>query len=99
MDTGVVIMTEKTFVTTGNIFADLGLENPEELLMRSDLLMEVMDFCKKSDFNKKHLSAILKITLKKAEYLLKGQLAEFNSDELRGYLSRLNMGKNWSEDG
>ena len=91
-------MTKKSHITTDNIFADLGLEDAEELKIRSELLMDLSDFAKSRDFNKKHLSAILKISVQKADALLNGKINKFTNIELMRYLLKLKIKMGWSKE-
>ncbi len=81
-------MKEKTFITTDNIFADLGLENPEELKARSDLMSEVVSIIRKSGLPQKEIAKILEITPPKVSALMTGKINDFSNDTLVNYLTR-----------
>ena len=80
---------EGFYVTEGNIFADLELENPEELLMRSQLLSEVSKLIKASKQSQKEIAKLLGITQPKVSMLVSGKLSAFSTDTLLHYLSLL----------
>jgi predicted XRE-type DNA-binding protein len=80
---------EEYHVTEGNIFADLGLEQSEELLARSKLLMRVADLIKKSKLTQKQIAEKLDITQPKVSMLVSGKLSAFSTDTLLHYLSLL----------
>jgi predicted XRE-type DNA-binding protein len=80
---------DKFFVTTDNIFADLGLENSEELLARSELLSEVSRLIKISKLSQKEIARVLDISQPKVSRLVSGKLSAFSSDTLFHYLRLL----------
>lgn len=80
---------EKLQITEDNIFADLGLENPEELLVRSELLSEVSRLIKASKLSQKEIAKILDISQPKVSMLVSGKLSAFSTDTLMRYLRLL----------
>lgn len=82
-------MKEKSFVTTDNIFADLGLKNPEELRARSDLMSEVVYIIQKSGLTQKEIAKILGISPPKVSSLMTGKISDFSNDTLVHYLTLL----------
>ena len=69
-------------VTEDNVFADLGLEHPEELLARSKLLQEVGSLIKASKLSQKEIAKKLGITQPKVSMLVSGRLSAFSTDTL-----------------
>lgn len=82
-------MNEKIDVTTGNIFADLELEDSEEMKTRSDLMSEVVNIIKKSDLPQKEIAVILEVSAPKVSALMSGKINEFSNDTLMHYLTLL----------
>lgn len=80
---------EKLFVTQDNIFEDLGLENSEELLARSELLSEVSRLIKASNLSQKEIAKVLDISQPKVSMLVSEKLSAFSSDTLFHYLRLL----------
>ena len=76
-------------VTSGNIFASLGLDQPEELLTKAKLLQEVSSLIKASKLSQKDVADRLGITQPKVSMLVSGQLSAFSTDTLLHYLSIL----------
>lgn len=76
-------------VTTDNIFADLGLDQPEELLARAKLLHEVETLIKASQLTQKEVAEKLGITQPKVSLLISGRLSAFSTDTLLHYLAIL----------
>lgn len=76
-------------VSSGNVFADLGLDQPEELLARSKLLDQVSSLIKKSGLTKAEVANKLGITQPKVSTLVRGRLTAFSTETLLHYLSIL----------
>jgi len=82
-------MKEKVFITTDNIFADLGLKNAEELMARSDLMSEVVSIIRNSGLSQKVIATILGISAPKVSALMTGKINDFSNDTLMNYLTLL----------
>ena len=82
-------MKEKAFVSTDNIFADLGLKNAEELKARSDLMSEVVNIIKNSALSQKEIAEVLGISAPKVSALMTGRINDFSNDTLVHYLTLL----------
>ena len=82
-------MKEKIFISTNNIFADLGLKNAEELKTRSDLMSEVVSIIRNSGLSQKEIAEILGITASKVSALMTGKINDFSNDTLVRYLTLL----------
>lgn len=76
-------------ITSGNIFSALGLEQPEELLARAQLLHEVGSLIKASKLSQQEVADKLGITQPKVSMLSSGQLSAFSTDTLLHYLAIL----------
>ncbi len=76
-------------VTTGNIFAALGCDQPDELLARAKLLDQVSALIKNSGLSQQDVAKKLGITQPKVSMLVTGRLSEFSTDTLLRYLSIL----------
>lgn len=82
-------MKEKMVLTTDNIFEDLGLADSEEMVIRSDLMSEVVSIIRKSALPNKEIAAILKISAPKVSALMNGKINDFSNDTLMNYLTLL----------
>lgn len=82
-------MKDKNSITTDNIFADLGLEDADEMATRSDLMSEVVNLIRKSDLTQKEIAAILGISPPKVSALMTGKINDFSNDTLVQYLTLL----------
>jgi len=75
--------------SSGNVFADLGLEQPDGLLARAKLLNDVSTLIKNSGLSQREVAARLGITQPKVSMLVSGQFSAFSADTLIHYLSIL----------
>ena len=76
-------------VTEDNVFADLGLDQPEELLARAELLNTVTTLIKSSKLSQNEVAGKLNITQPKVSLLVSGRLSAFSTETLMGYLTIL----------
>ncbi|HSX04372.1 MAG TPA: helix-turn-helix transcriptional regulator [Rhabdochlamydiaceae bacterium] len=73
----------------GNVFADLGLSNPEEALAKSQLAWEISKIIKKRRLTQAKVAKILKIDQPKVSLLLRGYLKSFSLERLFRFLNDL----------
>lgn len=76
-------------VGSGNIFADLGLEDADELLTRAKLGHSVRMILKDRGLNQKNISDLLKIDQSEVSKLMNGKYHLFSEGRLFGFLNRL----------
>ncbi|MBS0621087.1 MAG: XRE family transcriptional regulator [Verrucomicrobia bacterium] len=81
-------MTRKE-LTTDNIFDDLGLKDDQEMLLRSDLMSEVVHIIRKSGLPQKEIASMLHISQPKVSALMSGKIHDFSTDTLMHYLTLL----------
>jgi|CXWL01.1.fsa_nt_gi predicted XRE-type DNA-binding protein len=74
---------------SGNVFADLGRPDAEELQAKAMLTSEIARLLKKKGLIQSEAAALLHITQPKVSNLLRGKLSEFSTDTLRRYLNAL----------
>ena len=75
--------------TSGNIFADLGLQNPEEHLAKARLAMQIDLLIEKKGLNQKDAAKLLGIDQPKISALHKGKLSGFSLERLFRFLNIL----------
>ncbi len=75
--------------SSGNVFADLGFDNPEEVLAKSDLALLIYDIIKKRKLTQKKAAEILGIDQPKVSNIICGRLSGFTLDRLMKYLIAL----------
>ncbi|HSX04660.1 MAG TPA: helix-turn-helix transcriptional regulator [Rhabdochlamydiaceae bacterium] len=76
-------------ITEDNIFADLGLEDADEMVMRSDLMSEVVKIIRKSGLPQVEIAKILGVSAPKISALMTGKINDFSNDTLMSYLTML----------
>jgi len=81
-------ISEKTgvFVGSGNVFADLGLPNPEECQLKAYLIMEIENIIKDNGLTKTQAAKKLGLSQHDLSELLEGALADFSISQLVGHL-------------
>ena len=75
--------------SSGNVFADLGIENPEETLAKSELARQIAKLIKKKKLTQKRAAEILGIDQPKISALLRGRLRSFSLERLIRFLNEL----------
>ena len=82
-------MTEIFTRGSGNIFADLGFDNPEEMETKAKLVRQINAIIKKRKLTQKEAGAILGITQSRVSDLARGGLSGFSVDRLFRLLNKL----------
>ena len=75
--------------SSGNVFKDLGLPNPEERLAKSRLASMIYDIIKERGLTQKEATKILGITQSKVSTLRNGRLGGFSIERLLTFLRKL----------
>ena len=75
--------------SSGNVFADLGLSNPEEALAKSQLVWKIIKIIKRKKLTQAKVAKILKIDQPKVSLLLRGYLKSFSLERLFRFLNDL----------
>jgi predicted XRE-type DNA-binding protein len=74
---------------SGNVFADVGLPNPEERLAKADLAIRIAETIRARRLTQTRAAHILKIDQPKISRLLRGQLSGFSTERLMHFLTLL----------
>src|SRR5437899_1040800 len=74
---------------SGNVFADLGLPNPEERLAKAGLAFRIAEVIRARRLTQSGAARILKIDQPKISRLLRGQLSGFSTERLMQFLTLL----------
>jgi predicted XRE-type DNA-binding protein len=84
-------MTEEIKVkpSSGNIFADLGLANSDELLIKAELVRQISNLIDSKNLTQTEAAKILGIDQPKVSALLNGKLSGFSTDRLFRFLNAL----------
>jgi len=67
---------------SGNVFADIGLPNPEERLAKADLAIRIGEAIRGRRLTQTRAAHILRIDQPKISRLLRGQLSGFSTERL-----------------
>lgn len=73
-------------IGSGNVFADLGFANPEEMLAKAQLVSEIQRIIRKKKLTQTDAAEILGLTQPKLSILLQGQFKGYSTDRLIRFL-------------
>ena len=76
-------------IGSGNVFADLGLKDADELLTRAKLGHTVRMILEKRGLKQKEISELLKINQSEVSKLMNGKYHLFSEGRLFGFLNKL----------
>lgn len=74
---------------SGNVFADLGLEDGDELFARAKIGFHVYQILKDKQLAQREIAALLGIKQPEVSHLLNGHFSRFTTDKLLDFLKRL----------
>ena len=75
---------------SGNIFADLGLEDADELFARAQIGFCVFKILKEKKLKQREVAALLGIAQSDVSHLMNGHFSRFTTDKMLDFLKRLN---------
>jgi predicted XRE-type DNA-binding protein len=76
-------------VSSGNVFADLGVPKPEEALLKAELALAIAQLIRRRGLTQKDSAALLGETQPHVSQLLRGQLRGFSVERLIRHLLAL----------
>ena len=76
-------------IGSGNVFADMGMTNPEERLLKSNLARMVNRMVKQRGWTQKHTAEVLGIAQPKVSDMKRGLLDHFSVERLLNFLAKL----------
>ena len=74
---------------SGNVFADLGLEDGDELFARAKIGFHVYQILKAKKLAQREIAALLAIKQPEVSHLMNGHFSRFTTDKLLDFLKRL----------
>ena len=74
---------------SGNVFADLGLEDADELFIRAQMGFHVYTILKDKKLKQREISSLLGIAQPDVSHLMNGHFSRFTTDQLLDFLKRL----------
>ena len=86
-------MTEETIFeeSSGNVFADLGLADADELFARGKIGIQVLRLLKQRNLEQREMSELLGIPQPEVSHLMNGEFQRFSEEKLLLFLKRLDM--------
>jgi predicted XRE-type DNA-binding protein len=76
-------------VGSGNVFADLGLLNPEEALAKAELAHKIIVLIRERGLTQSEAAGLLGVDQPKISALMRGRLTGFSLERLMRFLLRL----------
>ena len=76
-------------LSSGNVFADIGFENSEEMLLKSELVRQINNTIRQQNLSSIRIREILGLNEKMLSNLSKGALTELTIDNLFRYMNIL----------
>ena len=75
--------------SSGNVFADLGLANSDELLIKAELVRQITHLIAAANLTQTETARLLGVDQPKISALLHGKFSEFSTDRLFRFLNAL----------
>ena len=75
--------------SSGNVFADLDLEDAEEHFTRGKIGIQVLRLLKQRSLKQREISQLLGISQPEVSYLMRGEFQRFSEGKLLTFLKRL----------
>lgn len=75
--------------SSGNVFADLGLPNPDELLVKAQLAYQISELISARQLTQSEAAELLGIDQPKVSALIRGKLSGFSTERLFRFLNAL----------
>lgn len=75
--------------SSGNIFADLGMDDADELFTRAQIGFGVFQILAERKLKQREIAEILGIAQPDVSHLMNGHFSRFTTDKLLGFLRRL----------
>ncbi|GAA6620809.1 helix-turn-helix domain-containing protein [Scytonema sp. NUACC26] len=76
-------------ISSGNVFADLEMSNPEERLVKAELARKISEAIEKRGLTQTQTAQLLGIDQPKVSALIRGKLAGFSTERLLNFLIAL----------
>jgi predicted XRE-type DNA-binding protein len=74
---------------SGNVYADLGLKDADELLARAKIGFHVQKILKDKTLTQRQIASLLGIKQPEVSHLMNGHFSRFTTDKLLDFLKRL----------
>lgn len=74
---------------SGNVFADMGMPNPEERLAKAQLAHAISRVIQERGLTQRAAAELMGVDQPKVSHVLRGRLADFSTERLMGFLTGL----------
>jgi predicted XRE-type DNA-binding protein len=74
---------------SGNVYADLGFSNPEEMLAKAEVVRQIVHIIRERGLTQTRAAELLNLNQPKISGLLRGKFAGFSMDRLLRFLNAL----------
>ena len=81
--------SDEVLESSGNVFADLEVDEPEEMLAKAELARRIGNILKRRRLTQAQAATLLGIDQPKVSALLRGKLGGFSTDRLLRFLMAL----------
>ena len=75
--------------SSGNVFADLGLPNPEEHLLKADLAIHIQQLIRAKGLSQVEAARLVGLSQPKISDILRGRLAGYSVERLLSIINKL----------
>ncbi len=75
--------------SSGNVFADMGLSNPDDRLVKARLASRIYDVIEARGWTQKHAASVLGVSQPDVSKVTRGQVGEFSVSRLMSFLAKL----------
>jgi predicted XRE-type DNA-binding protein len=82
-------MSAKVTKSSGNVFADLGVKNPEEHALKAELVRQIATMLRKEDLTQSEAARRLKVAQPDISRMLRGHFRQFSVERLMRFLVAL----------
>ena len=82
-------MVSKVTRGSGNVFADLGLENPDEELLKAQLVLRIRTLISEQGLSQATAAKMLKVAQPDVSALVNGRISGFSLERLFNFVRRL----------
>ncbi len=82
-------MTEEIYRSCGNVFADLGFDNPDEMLAKAELVRQISLWIEQHNLSQEKTAELLGIEKSILLDLLEGNILLFSTETLIRFLNKL----------
>jgi predicted XRE-type DNA-binding protein len=80
-------MAKRDYIESrGNVFADLGIPNPEEMLAKAELAVKIADILRRRRLTQVQAATVLGVDQPKVSALIRGRLSGFSIERLLRFL-------------